>query len=303
MGKKNRMGAGLDMLFAESIQPEPEAKQKSGDSVSLVKITLLEPNREQPRDYFDDEKLEELADSIRENGVIQPILARPLENGGYQIVAGERRWRASRIAGLTEVPVYIKELDDKQTMQMALIENIQRDDLSVIEEAQAYRNLMESYGMTQQQVAMAVGKSRSEVANKLRMLELDDLVRCIVETGEISFGHAKVISGLEKDRQVEYAEKVRLENLTVRQLEELLSEEERLTERQADADRETLRKGSVKKERPFLKEFEMAVNTNSEVKVKAKSDSSGGVKVELRLPKEADAEKLLSKLAELLTRE
>ena len=135
MAKKNRMGSGLDMLFAENTQPEVNAapEQGSSDSVTMVKITLLEPNKDQPRGIFDDEKLAELADSIKENGVIQPILARPLENGGYQIVAGERRWRASRLAGLTEVPVYIKELDDKQTMQVALIENIQRADLSPIE--------------------------------------------------------------------------------------------------------------------------------------------------------------------------
>ena len=135
MAKKNRMGSGLDMLFAENTQPEISAapETESGNGITMVKVTLLEPNKDQPRVIFDDDKLSELADSRKENGVLQPILARPLENGGYQIVAGERRWRASRLAGLTEVPVYIKELDDRQTMQMALIENIQRADLSPIE--------------------------------------------------------------------------------------------------------------------------------------------------------------------------
>lgn len=300
MGKKNRNGTGLDVLFGNNIPSEIDREQ-AGDNVAMVKLTLLEPNKDQPRESFDDEKLGELADSIRENGVIQPILARPLKNGGYQIVAGERRWRASRLAGLTEVPVYIKDLDDKQTMQMALIENIQREDLSPVEEAQAFRDLMETYGMTQMEVAKAVGKSRSSIANTLRMLELEDIVRSIVDKGEISFGHAKVLSGVEKERQPEFARIVQEEGLTVRQLEERLREEIRLCEMQDEADRQTLRKGSVKKERPFLKEFEMAVNAGSDVKVKARSDSSGGVRVELKLPKEADAEKLLSRLAKILT--
>lgn len=302
MGKKNRMGAGLDMLFAENVQPSAEPEKAGGDSVTMVKVTLLEPNREQPRSIFDDDKLTELADSIKENGVLQPILARPLENGGYQIVAGERRWRASRLAGLTEVPVYIKELDDRQTMQMALIENIQRQDLSPVEEAKAYKNLMDSYDMTQQQVAQAVGKSRSAVANSLRLLELEDNVRGMVDKGEISFGHAKVLSGLTKDKQSEFAKKVQNEGLSVRQLEEALVEAERLSARQNEADMQNLRKRSVKKERPFLKEFEMAVNANSDVKVKARSDSSGGVRVELKLPKETDAEAFLGRLAELLAK-
>lgn len=300
MAKRNRMGSGLDALFAETIQPEEEPKQESADSVTMVKVTLLEPNKEQPRGIFDDEKLSELAESIKENGVIQPILVRPLENGGYQIVAGERRWRASRLAGLAEVPVYIKELDDRQTMQMALIENIQRQDLSPVEEALAYKNLMESYDMTQQQLAQAVGKSRSAVANSLRLLELEEEVRGMVDSGDISFGHAKVLLGLTKQKQAEFAKKVQNEGLSVRQLEAALEEAERDAQKQDADNRQSLRKRSVKKERPFLKEFEMAVNANSDVKVKAKSDSSGGVRVELRLPKETDAEKLLGKLAELL---
>ena len=301
MGKKNRMGSGLDALFADDSHAAVENTTENNDAVTMVKITLLEPNKGQPRGIFDDDKLSELADSIKENGVIQPILARPLENGGYQIVAGERRWRASRLAGLTEVPVYIKELDDKQTMQMALIENIQRQDLSPVEEARAYKKLMDSYGMTQQQVAQAVGKSRPSVANSLRLLEMDESVRDMVDRGDISFGHAKLLLGIDKSMQADFAKMIVKEGYTVRQLEAAIEEAEREYARQNDAEKKALRKRSVKKERPFLKEFEMAVNANSQVKVKAKSESSGGVKVELKLPKETDAEKLLSKLAELLT--
>ena len=305
MAKKNRMGSGLDMLFAENTQPEVSAapEQGSGDSVTMVKITLLEPNKDQPRGIFDDEKLAELADSIKENGVIQPILARPLENGGYQIVAGERRWRASRMAGLTEVPVYIKELDDKQTMQVALIENIQRADLSPIEEAKAYKNLMDTYKMTQQEVAQAVGKSRSAVANSLRLLDLTGSVRDMVDKGEISFGHAKVLSGWDHLTQRELAELVVEKDLSVRELEDEIKNEELREKREDAAERRSMRKNSVKKDRPFLYEFMMSVNVLSQYEVKAKEDRDGGVKVELKIPKEADAEQILSKLADFLTEE
>lgn len=301
MGKKNRMGSGLDALFSDVPQPDIEENKVSDDAVTMVKVTLLEPNKAQPRGVFDDEKLSELSESIKENGVIQPILVRPLENGGYQIVAGERRWRASRLAGLTEVPVYIKELDDRQTMQMALIENIQRQDLSPVEEAQAYKNLMESYGMTQQQVAQAVGKSRSSVANFLRLLELDDKVRDMVNRGDISFGHAKLLLGIDKAMQAKFAKMIIKEGYSVRQLESAIEDADREYAKELSAEKKALRKRSVKKERPFLKEFEMAVNANSQVKVKAKSESSGGVRVELKMPKGVDTEKLLTRLAQLLT--
>ena len=305
MAKKNRMGAGLDMLFADNSQPEvsaaPEQQESGKDNVTMVKITLLEPNKDQPRGIFDNDKLMELADSIRENGVIQPILARPLENGGYQIVAGERRWRASRLAGLTEVPVYIKKLDDKQTMQVALIENIQRADLSPIEEAKAYKNLMDTYKMTQEQVARAVGKSRSAVANSLRILDLSESVRDMVDRGEISFGHAKVLSGWDHATQREMAELIVEKNLSVRELEDEIKNME-LREKREDAEiKKSIRKNSVKKDRPFLYEFIMAVRVMSEFEVNAKEQRDGGVKVELKIPKEADAEMVLSKLANFLT--
>ncbi len=304
MGKKNRMGSGLDMLFAENTQPETvSSEQESNDSVAMVKITLLEPNKDQPRSLFDDDKLSELADSIKENGVLQPILARPLDNGGYQIVAGERRWRASRLAGLTEVPVYIKELDDKQTMQMALIENIQRQDLSPVEEAKAYKNLMDTYNMTQQQVAESVGKSRSAVANSLRLLDLTATVRDMVDNGELSVGHAKVLSGVDDDKQCILAERIISEGLSVRQLEDEIKKLALSETKRSDDEKASIRKNSIKKDRPFLYEFMMSVNAVSDYNVKAKEERGGGVKVELKIPKEVDAETLLSKLAVLLTDE
>ena len=305
MAKKNRMGSGLDMLFAENTQPEISAapEKESGNGITMVKVTLLEPNKDQPRVIFDDDKLSELADSIKENGVLQPILARPLDNGGYQIVAGERRWRASRLAGLTEVPVYIKKLDDRQTMQMALIENIQRADLSPIEEAKAYKNLMDSYRMTQAELAKAVGKSRSAVANSLRLLDLTDEVSDMVDRGEISFGHAKVLLGRDKKDQKELAKLVVEKGLSVRELEDEIKNIELRAKKEEAALKKNMREKSVKKFRPFLYEFVMSVNVLSPCDVKAKEERDGGVKVELMIPKEADAEAILSKLGDLLTEE
>lgn len=302
MGKKLRMNRGLEDLFGDNIlttENPPEVSDNNG--TTYVRLSLLEPNKSQPRDVFDDEALNELADSIRENGVLQPILVRPLDNGGYQIVAGERRWRASRIAGLTEVPVFIKELDDKQTMQIALIENIQRQDLSPVEEAAAYQNLMDSYNMTQQEVAKAVGKSRSAVANSLRILSLCDDVKKMVNDGLLTAGHAKVLAGLEEADQIELAAQVEEMNLSVRQLEAMAAEINKPKSPYNKEEMDKIRENSFKKERPFLKEFEISVNTHSNVKVKAKDDKQGGAKLTFNVGKDIDIQSLLSKLADVLT--
>ena len=142
MSKKARMNRGLDALFSDNFAPEKETEKAEETGITTVSISLVEPNKNQPRTKFDDEKIAELTQSIKQNGILQPILVTPLDNGGYRIVAGERRWRAARGAGLKEIPVYIRKLDDKQVMQLALIENVQRQDLSPIEEARAYRQLM-----------------------------------------------------------------------------------------------------------------------------------------------------------------
>lgn len=287
---------GLDSLFEDN----SVNKEQAEESTTMVKLSLIEPNKGQPRDRFDDEALGELADSIKENGVLQPILVRPLPNGGYQIVAGERRWRASRLAGLTEVPVFIKELTDKQTMQMALIENIQRQDLTPIEEARAYKSLMDSYEMTQQEVSQAVGKSRSAVANSLRLLNLDEKVQVMVDRGELSSGHAKVLAGQPMESQYTLATLAANQGMSVRELEERISAAAEKNEKARQEMGKSIRNSSVKKERPFLREFEFAVNQSSNVKVKAKSDTKGGVSLNMKLPKETDMEQLLSKLADIL---
>lgn len=191
--KKGGLGKGLDVLFAEN------AIEEEGKTVSLP-LSEIEPNRGQPRKQFDEEALAELAASIAQHGVLQPLLVRPIAGGSYQLVAGERRWRASRLAGLTEVPVVIREMNDQQAAELALIENLQREDLNPMEEAMGYQTLMESYGMTQEETAQAVNKSRPAVANALRLLHLPDTVRRMVSEGELSAGHAVRSSPLTRRR-------------------------------------------------------------------------------------------------------
>lgn len=183
--KKGGLGRGLDALFNDN----------STDRNDLIEVKLIdiEPNKEQPRKTFDEKALSELADSIREHGLLQPIIVKPLTNGTYRIIAGERRWRASRIAGLEMVPVIIKDFDDKEVMEVALIENLQREDLNPVEEAMGYRSLMDTFGMTQEQVAERVGKSRSAVANALRLLNLRPQELELLKLGKITAGHARAL--------------------------------------------------------------------------------------------------------------
>lgn len=214
MAKAKGLGMGMDALFSQN-----ETKKQA----STLRLTEIFPNKAQPRTDFDDEAIKELSESIKQHGVLQPLLVRPMATGGYQIVAGERRWRASRLAGLTEVPVYIKELTDEQTAQLALVENLQREDLNPVEEAIGYKELMEAYGYTQEQVSKIVGKSRPAIANSLRLLTLDETTLGLVREKEISVGHAKVLAGVEdKELRAELALKVKRDLLTVRNLEELL---------------------------------------------------------------------------------
>lgn len=183
--KKGGLGRGLESLFNENAE--------NAEAAVEVRLSDIEPNRNQPRRDFDEESLSELADSISRHGLIQPIVVRPLTNGTYSIVAGERRWRACRMAGLSSVPVIIRELDDKEYMEIALIENLQREDLNAVEEALGYRALIDSYHLTQEQVAESVGKSRSAVTNALRLLGLDDKALAALREGAISAGHARAL--------------------------------------------------------------------------------------------------------------
>lgn len=218
MARSKSLGMGMEALFTENDSEEKPHK--------TIRLTEIYPNKEQPRTDFDDEALSTLAESIKQHGVLQPLLVRPMESGGYQIVAGERRWRAARMAGLEEVPVFIRKLSDQQTMELALVENLQRENLNPVEEALGYKELMETYGYTQEQVARIVGKSRPAVANSLRILGLDSITLKMVRDGEISIGHAKILAGVEDSaKRAELAQKVKRDLLTVRNLEELVKVE------------------------------------------------------------------------------
>ena len=216
--KKGGLGRGLDALFADN-----SIEEIASTSAVKLKIMDIEPNRDQPRKIFDEDALAELADSIAKHGVIQPLLVRPMPDGSYQLVAGERRWRASRMAGLTEVPVVIKELSDDEAMALALIENLQREDLNAIEEAQGIKALMDTLSLTQDEAAERVGKSRPAVANALRLLKLPDSVIALVSDGKLSPGHARALLGF-KDEQdiIETADLIIEKELTVRDVEKLV---------------------------------------------------------------------------------
>jgi ParB family chromosome partitioning protein len=211
--KKGGLGKGLGALLAEN------SLDDASKTVTL-RISEIEPNRAQPRKQFDEEALAELSESIAQHGVLQPLLVRPMTDGSYQLVAGERRWRASRMAGLTEVPVVIREMTDQQASELALIENLQREDLNAMEEALGYKTLMESYGLTQEETAKAVNKSRPAVANALRLLNLPQPISEMVAGGKISAGHARAILSFSSEQeQMEAAQAVIKSGLSVRDIE------------------------------------------------------------------------------------
>ena len=281
MAAKNKggLGKGLDALFMDN-SIEEEAK-----SAVKLKINDIEPNRAQPRKSFDEEALEELANSISTHGVIQPLLVRPLADGGYQLIAGERRWRASRMAGLTEVPVVIREMSDSEAMELALVENLQREDLNPIEEAQGLALLMETYGLTQEQAAKRVGKSRPAVANSMRLLSLPQEVLAMVERGELSAGHARTILALENAGQITaLANEIVKKNLSVRE-----------TERAVKA----LLKGDTKKEKrakkrdTYYDEVELAVSQSLGRKAKVSLSAGNKGTLEIEFFGKEDLSKLL----------
>ena len=215
MAANKGLGKGLGALLGESAM-QPSTQQ----SPLLLPLQKIEPNRLQPRKSFNEEELASLADSIRQHGVIQPLTVRLLDTGYYQIIAGERRWRAARMAGLREVPVVIIEADDKKAMELALIENLQRTDLTPIEEARGYQQLIGEYGLTQEQVADRVSKSRPAVANAMRLLSLPDELLSMVESGKLTAGHARALLSIKDERQqLAVAQKVVNLQLSVRQTE------------------------------------------------------------------------------------
>ena len=222
--KKSGLGRGLSEIFMQN-------ESEDSNSTVTLKISEIEPNKNQPRRDFEPEALNELSESIAQHGILQPLVVRPIFGGGYEIVAGERRFRAARMAGLTEVPVVIRELTDAQTMELALIENLQREDLTDLELAKGYESLMKEYDMTQEQVASTVNKSRSSVANTLSLMKLPESVKTMLTNSDITSGHARALLSLENDELMEQAAQQIVENsLSVRETEKLVSQMVRSSE-------------------------------------------------------------------------
>ena len=217
MAKNKGLGRGLDAIFYDN---SIEEEQKSEKGVTTIRISMIEPKKDQPRRNFDREALASLADSIAANGVLQPIIVRESVAGMYSIIAGERRWRASKLAGLSEIPAIVVDADEFAAAKIAMIENLQRDDLNPMEEALGYRDLMENYSLTQENLSVHIGKSRSAIANSLRLLDLPDEVLEMIASGELSAGHGRTLLGLKDKAQIlPLAEKVIMRNLSVRETE------------------------------------------------------------------------------------
>ena len=255
--KKGGLGKGFDALFADN------SLEESSNSAVKLKLNDIEPNREQPRKQFDEAMLAELADSIAQHGVIQPLIVRPLRDGGYQLVAGERRWRAARMAGLYEVPVIVKELTDNETIELAMVENLQREDLNPLEEAQGYKYMMEKLGITQDEAAKKVGKSRPAVANALRLLSLPDEILKMVESKQLSPGHARALLAFgTEDEMIAIAHLVVKKGLSVREVERLAKQSKKVKKPAAPKKRDT-----------FYEEVELAISNSSGRRAKVRETS------------------------------
>ncbi|MBQ4266734.1 MAG: ParB/RepB/Spo0J family partition protein [Clostridia bacterium] len=267
--KKNGLGKGLDALFIDNSTEDVKSAVKLG-------INEIEPNRDQPRKHFDEEALSELADSIALHGVIQPLLVRPISDGGYQRIAGERRWRASRLAGLTEVPVVIREMTDSEAMELALIENLQREDLNPIEEAEGYKLLMDTYSLTQSEAAERVGKSRPAVANAMRLLSLPKEVLDLIKEGRISSGHGRTLLGLnDNSMMLKLCAEIEEKQISVRQLESIIKT---LNNPKKDKDEKPKK---VKRD-PYFDECELAIRQELGRKavVNVKKGNKGTLEIE-----------------------
>ncbi len=265
MAKKNSgLGRGLDAIFLDNFMEDDEKKTADGGVTSL-KISLIDPKSDQPRKYFDKEALESLSESISENGVLQPILVREYAEGRYQIIAGERRFRASKLAGLSEIPAIVLEKDDKKAAEIALVENVQREDLNPLEEAFGYKALADDYNMTQEEIAERVGKSRSAVANSLRLIDLPDEILTLVASRELSAGHARTLLGVKnRDNMILLAQRAVEDDLSVRVLEE---EVKRINKP---------KKEEVEEEIPVVDYFrELEIRVQSHLGRKVKIDGKG----------------------------
>lgn len=279
--KQSGLGKGLSALMREN------AVESSTD-VNKLSINEIIPNKDQPRKTFDEGALQELADSIIQHGVLQPLLVRPLPTGGYQLVAGERRYRASRIAGLKEVPVVIRELSDVETMEIAIIENLQREDLNPIEESEGLQALIDRCGFTQEDVAVSVGKSRSAIANSLRLLKLPQEVRDMTREGKLSAGHARALLAFDNEAMIyEVADNIIKNNLTVRNVERLA----KMAEKTSTTTRTSRRRDSI------YDEVELSLSEVLGRKVKVYNSRNKGT-LEIEFYSVDDLKEIANKLGE-----
>lgn len=287
MAGKRGLGSGLSALFDDTQLGTADA---TGEEILKLPISKVEPRAGQPRYNFDGEALEELSASIKQYGLIQPITVRRLSGGYYQIIAGERRWRASRLAGLTEIPARVIEADERKATELALVENLQREDLNPIEEAKGYKTLMDEFGMTQEEAAQSVGKSRPAVTNALRLLNLSDAVLKMVESGTLSAGHARALVPVKKpEKQLEAAQSVVDKHLSVRQTEAMVSR--LLSEAEAEEEAENERKIVV----DYVKEVEHDLENALGRKVKLVDSRKKG-RIELEFYGADDRESLIQNL-------
>lgn len=265
---RRALGQGVEALFGRKSYEE-EALGASSGEVKMIKTSLIEPRRDQPRKNFDREQLQALANSILEHGVIQPIIVAEGENGYYSIIAGERRWRASKLAGLSEMPAIVRTYDELQIAEVALIENLQREDLNPIEEAMGYKTLMEKFSMTQDKVSERVGKSRSNIANMLRLLALEDEIKEMLAQGKLSMGHARALLSLSEGKsRVDAAKRIISEGLNVRQAENLGKEALK------KAEKSKKEKGSV------YPDVERTLSQKFGTKVRIKGTRKGKIEIE-----------------------
>jgi ParB family chromosome partitioning protein len=291
MNKNRGLGKGLGALIPEL------GEEENLDAQQLVDINLIVPNPYQPRKEFSNEKLNELAESIRLHGVIQPLLVREYQ-GKYQLIAGERRLRASKLVGLTEVPIVIREMTDQTMMEVALVENLQREDLNPIEEAEAYRRLMEEFSLTQEEIAKRVGKSRPAIANTLRLLNLPNIVQSELAKGTLTMGHARPLLSLNStEEQIRVWQKIQNDQLSVRQTEELIKQ----LNNPDSVPRETKKQNQNEKTKssrdPNLLELEEELQLSLGTKVIIKPIGNGG-KIEISYFSDEDFERICEKLVQ-----
>lgn len=294
--KRRALGRGLSALLPQQ-EERPDERAVASQSPARARdyaraqIEDIHPSPDQPRRRFDDDELDELAQSIRTYGVIQPLVVSPRAAGGFALVAGERRWRASQRAGLHEVPVVIQDLEPRESFERALVENIQRSDLNAIEEAEAYRRLVEDFGYTQDEVAARVGKERSSVANSLRLLKLPKSVRAMVEERSLSMGHARALLALDDEQAIQTAaRKVAAENMSVRAAEALVRRELR-------GDQDTERAAPAPAKTPAVRDLETRLERSLGARVALRERGrKGGGTIEIRYADLDDLDRLLDRL-------